>query len=355
MLTILSVARVPASVSRDACGGAEQILSLLDAAIVAAGHKSIVIASEGSSVAGKLIAVPRAPDVLDEHGLTLCRAGHRAAVELALAEHGADIVHMHGVDYPHYMPAGNVPVLVTLHCPTEWNADGTLAAESPRVWLNPVSASQAVRLPRHARVLEPIENGVAVDAFADEYDRRDFALVLSRIAPETSVHIALDAAHAGRFPLIVAGELRAFPEHQRYFEAEVEPRLDATRRWIGPVSFAVKRRLLAEARCLLDCSGTEESNSLAACEALASGTPVVALARGALVDTVDDGSTGFLVSHPRELPRAVARSNSIDRAECRRVARVRFDAKSMARAYLALYARLAGAGGAAGSMRRSSP
>lgn len=340
MLTILSVACAPATVSRDACGDTEQILSLLDAAIVAAGHKSIVVASEGSSVAGKLIAVPRPPDVLDEQGLMLWRAGHRTAVELALAEHVADIAHMHGVDFPHYIPNGNVPVLVTLHCPHECYAEGSLAATSERVWLNPVSASQAMRLRRFARVLEPIENGVAVDAFADEYDRRDFALVLGRIAPENGVHIALDAAHAGRFPLIVAGELHAYPQHRRYFDSEITPRLDATRRWIGPVSFAVKRRLLAEARCLLVCSGPEETSSLAAREALASGTPVVALARGALIDTINDGSTGFLVGHPRELPSAVARIDTIDREKCRRVARRRFDAKSMAKAYIALYARL---------------
>ena len=58
-LTVLSIAYPFAPVGPDAVGGAEQVLSALDHALVSNGHRSLVIASEGSSTAGRLIALPR--------------------------------------------------------------------------------------------------------------------------------------------------------------------------------------------------------------------------------------------------------------------------------------------------------
>src|SRR5438046_2997946 len=51
-LTILSVAYPLTPVGPDAVGGSEQILTLLDAALTRAGHRSIVVACEGSKPTG---------------------------------------------------------------------------------------------------------------------------------------------------------------------------------------------------------------------------------------------------------------------------------------------------------------
>ncbi|NHV87620.1 glycosyltransferase, partial [Escherichia coli] len=83
-------------------------------------------------------------------------------------------------------------------------------------------------------------------------------------------------------PLLVAGALYPYPAHVDYFEREVRPLLDATRRFVGPVGFARKRRLLSAARCLLVPSLAAETSSLVAREAAACGTPVVAFPSGAL-------------------------------------------------------------------------
>jgi hypothetical protein len=65
-LTVLSVAYPLAPVGPDAVGGAEQVLCRLDAALVEAGHRSVVVACGGSSVRGALVATPPAPGVLDD-------------------------------------------------------------------------------------------------------------------------------------------------------------------------------------------------------------------------------------------------------------------------------------------------
>ncbi len=329
MLTILSVAYPLARVGIDAV-----------AAIAKAGHHSMVVASEGSKVTGELIPVSLTRGPLDEANIAAARTRHRWAISQALRHRRVDLVHMHGFDFDAYLPPEGVPVLATLHCPADWYSAAALRPSRPRTYLNGVSARQHAMLGRNPRLLEPIENGVPVGAFSGSHRKRSFALMLARIAPEKGVHVALRAAKAAGLPLLVAGELFPYPGHGRYLVHDVEPLLDHHRRWIGPVGFARKRRLLAAARCLLVCSQVPETSSLVAREAMAAGTPVVALRRGALADVVDDGRTGFLVDDERALPDALRSVDALDPEVCRRTARERFDAGVMTRSYLRLYERL---------------
>ena len=101
-------------------------------------------------------------------------------------------------------------------------------------------------------------------------------MALGRICPEKGYHIALDAAARAGVPMVLAGEVFRYPAHEQYFRDEIAPRLDASRRFIGPVGLHRKRRLLSEARCLLAPSLAPETSSLVAMEALACGTPVIA-------------------------------------------------------------------------------
>jgi hypothetical protein len=116
-LTVLSVAYPFAPVGPAAVGGAEQILSRLDRALVEAGHASLVLAGEGSEVAGELIAMPAECGCIDEAARERAWMRHRRAIAQALARHRVDLVHMHGVDFHAYLPATSLPILVTLHLP----------------------------------------------------------------------------------------------------------------------------------------------------------------------------------------------------------------------------------------------
>ena len=55
-LAILSLGYALAPVGPDAVGGAEQVLTALDRALVGLGHRSLVVAPAGSRVAGELVA-----------------------------------------------------------------------------------------------------------------------------------------------------------------------------------------------------------------------------------------------------------------------------------------------------------
>ena len=64
-LTVVSVAYALAEIGPDAVGGAEQVVSALDHALVAAGHRSIVVAPSGSRVAGTHVATGPVPAAFD--------------------------------------------------------------------------------------------------------------------------------------------------------------------------------------------------------------------------------------------------------------------------------------------------
>ena len=128
-----------------------------------------------------------------------------------------------------------------------------------------------------------------------------------------------------------------YSEHRSYFGSAIAPRLNKNARFIGPVGGDRKANLLAGARCLLVPSLVPETSSLVAMEALASGTPVIALRSGALEEIVSDGRTGFLVNSAEQMAEAIARVDSIDPRICRRDAEHRFSAERMATEYLELY------------------
>jgi glycosyltransferase involved in cell wall biosynthesis len=345
-LTVLSVAYPLAPVGPDAVGGAEQVLTQLDEVLVAAGHRSIVIAQEGSRTAGTLVAVASEQEGLDG-AKERAWERHRHAIRSALQRWPIDVVHMHGMDFYAYLPPPGVPALVTLHVPLSWYPPDALWPNRPDTWMHCVSRAQHETWPKGPNLLPPIENGVPIDRLTGRHAKRPFAMFLGRICPEKGVHLAIEAAKRAGIVLVIAGEVFCYEAHQRYFEDEVRPRLDAKRRYIGPVGLARKRRLLTAAQCLLVSSVVPETSSLVAREALACGTPVVGFATGALPETVEHGRTGFLVESVDEMAAAVRLALHLDVDVCRAAARQRFSLETMTAKYFDLYERLVRSGGLA--------
>jgi glycosyltransferase involved in cell wall biosynthesis len=339
--TVLSVGYAFAPVGADAVGGAEQILSAIDRALVVAGHLSLVVAPEGSRIAGRLIATAPLPAQITDEARRRGEDRQRQAIEEALAGWPVDVIHAHGLDFAEHLPDSNVPTLITLHLPVEFYSPGAISATRPNIWFNCVSAAQHRTFPPGLNMLDPIPNGVPFEALQARHGRRCFALALGRICPEKGLHLAIDAAADGGVPLLIAGEVFPDQAHRQYFARQIRPRLGSAARFLGPGDFARKRRLLTAARCLLVPSLAAETSSLVAMEALACGCPVVAFPNGALPDILEPGVTGFLVSDAREMAEAIPACDEIDRAVCREVAQRRFSLDAMIERYFALYRRLA--------------
>jgi glycosyltransferase involved in cell wall biosynthesis len=112
--------------------------------------------------------------------------------------------------------------------------------------------------------------------------RGDHALVVSRLAPEKGVDVAIEACRLAGIPLVVAGD---GPERERLggiagAAAEI--------RFAGRVSADELARLRRTARVALVPSRSAETFGLAAAEAMAAGLPVVASRIGALPELVPE-------------------------------------------------------------------
>lgn len=340
-LSVMNVAYPLACVGPNAVGGAEQILSALDRALIAAGHGSIVVAAEGSETAGTLVPIPRWNGGFDAHALRAVQRHCTDAIRAALRHRPVDVVHMHGLDFHSCLPPAGPPVLATLHLPVSWYPPAALHPQRPATWLNCVSRAQHASCEPNPHLLAPIPNGVAVEGWPRAKRKRSFVLVLGRICQEKGIHVALEVAERARVPLVLAGQVFSYREHEDYFEQMVKPRLSFARRYIGPVGLERKRALLAAARCVLIPSLVPETSSLVALEALAAGTPVVAFGKGALPEAIDHGRTGYLAWNKQELVEGIRAAGSIDPEACRASVRERFPLHRMVERYFQVYEALA--------------
>jgi len=191
-------------------------------------------------------------------------------------------------------------------------------------------------------VVATISNGVTVpELHLLSARERDGALMLARICPEKGTHIGIAAAKKAGVMLKIGGRVFPYPAHVNYFSSRVAPELSEQVRFLGPVGYRQKIELLRSASCLLVPSTVPETSSLVSMEALACGTPVIALHSGSLPHIVEHGKTGFIVNSADEMAEAIRRVGEIDPEVCRRVAIQQFSAERMVGEYLNLYERLA--------------
>jgi glycosyltransferase involved in cell wall biosynthesis len=107
-----------------------------------------------------------------------------------------------------------------------------------------------------------------------------YALVVSRLAPEKGVDVAVDACRSAGIPLVVAGD---GPDR----EALLARARGADVRFLGAVASRDLRALRAHAAIALVPSRGAETFGIAAAEAMASGVPVAASDTGALPELLD--------------------------------------------------------------------
>jgi glycosyltransferase involved in cell wall biosynthesis len=341
-ITVVNVAYPLVPIGHDTVGGTEQVITMLDEALVRRGHRSIVIGAEGSMIAGTLISTPAADKPVGKATWDWAYGIHRDILHRLLSEVSVDVVHLHGVDLS-CLPESGPPALMTLHLPAFNYPKNIHRLERPLTFVNCVSGISRAQYPADAPLVT-IPYGVRLDRFRPGLSKKeDFILALGRIVPEKGFHLALDAAKQARLPLILAGKVPPFPEHQEYFEREIRPRLDDKRRFVGALPLSDRVELLQKARCLVVPSFMFETGPLVAMEAQACGTPVIARPAGALPENVEDRRTGFIVDDVHSMAQAMHEvGRLIDPEECRRVAVRRFDSERMAARYLDLYEMIAG-------------
>jgi glycosyltransferase involved in cell wall biosynthesis len=185
---------------------------------------------------------------------------------------------------------------------------------------------------------ETVYNSVLMGdyTFCDNVDDNAPLVFLGRIEPIKGTHHAITIAKQTSKKLVIAGNIPDYA--QAYFNAHIKPFIDGEQiTYIGPVNDEQKNKLLGTAAAFLMPIEWNEPFGIVMAEALACGTPIIALKGGSTTEVVINGSNGFLCNNVNEMVEAVQNIISINRKNCRDDAEKRFSSTIMASAYERLY------------------
>jgi len=316
-------------------GSVETVTHLLTEGLVDQGHDVTLFATGDSTTSARLHATfplgyHEDPELWPWELCELLNLS--AAVERAS---DFDVIHYQAEYAPlslAFAALSPTPVVVTVHhAPSA--AEIALWARGPAAPFIAVSEVQRAML-APLDVLATIPHAVDTRALVPSADRDDYLLFLGRFTPGKGVVEAIEVARrAGRRLLLAATE-------NEYYREVVAPLVDGERVvWVGEVGVAEKASLLARAAALLYPVQEAEPFGLVLAEAMACGTPVAALRRGAVTEVVDDGVTGRAFDSLDALVEGLTDVIALDRARVRSTAVERFGPERMVRQHVEAYAR----------------
>jgi glycosyltransferase involved in cell wall biosynthesis len=305
--------------------------------LVEAGHDVLVVGAGRHRTSASFVATYDEPQGR-RLGEPLPDVMHAAKALNALTSFQPQIVHDHTLAGPLTASARDVPTVITAHGPVDGEIGDYYRALGPGVRLVSISADQRSKGP-DLPWAGTVHNAIPVRDYPYRAAKEGFGLFLGRMSPEKAPHLAIEAARRAGLPLVIAAKCNE-PAEFRYFEEYVEPLLGSDTEWIGEADTATKKDLLARARCLVFPIQWDEPFGIVMVEAMACGTPVVALRAGSVPEVVDHGTTGWICDTLDEVVDGIRRAGEIDPADCRRAALTGFDLRRMVDGYELVYRRV---------------
>lgn len=319
-------------------GGTESIVDLLRRHYVAAGREVVLFAPGDSD-----------PDVSELRSATPTGLIERMArgeatsydhyvnsvsADVVAASGDFDVVHSHlGMAQVPALSLAACPVVQTVHAPIDMD-DCWIADRYPDVEIVTLTEAQATPLRRSVRV---VPSGLDLTRYQFGGQPGGRLVFLGRMGPGKNPLGAVEIAAACDRDIVLAGAPQN-REEKTYFRERIEPLIDGERvRYVGPVDHAAKVDLLGDAAVMLFPITADEAFGLVMIEAMACGTPVVAVGRASVPEVVDPGVTGFFADDVDGLADLVDRAAALDRAAVRRRAEQRFSAVEMGDGYLRIF------------------
>jgi glycosyltransferase involved in cell wall biosynthesis len=233
------------------------------------------------------------------------------------------------------------PVLHTIHSAFDAETTPFYAQFGKAVTYNAISEYQRSQGPDGMDWAGVVYNAVAVEQWPFVPEKDDYLLAFGRVCEAKGFHLSIEAARRGGRRLIMAGVVQE--QYAEYFHERVQPHIDGEQIvFEGEVSRERKRELFAHAHAFLFPIMWPEPFGLVMIEALATGTPVIALRQGSVPEVIDDGRTGFVLDDFDDFVAAIDRVGEIDPAVCRGEVERRFSVERMIGDYEAIYRRLTG-------------
>jgi len=248
------------------------------------------------------------------------------------ASNTCDILHLNSAQALPCSRLSKLPVVYTLHHPTDRQLSA-LYSRHPDLHYVCISNDQSSR--EHLPNFNIVHHGVDLSKYQLRTQKQPYLSFIGRIAPIKGTHLAIEIAKRAEIPLKIAGEIQ--PAYNDYFEAKVRPHIDGKFiEYLGLADLTTKNELLGNSLAMLFPIKWDEPFGLVMLEAMACGTPVLALRAGSVPEIVKHGTSGFvsrtidgLVRHTKHIP--------LDPLQIREYVQQHFSQQRMAQHYCALY------------------
>ncbi len=336
-LRIAQVGPVATSIPPSGSSSVELLTSLLTEGLVARGH-AVTLFATGTSRTSAALHATLARGYAEDPELwpwDLCEMLNLAAAVERAAEF--DVIHYQAMYYPMsiaFTKLSATPVVQTLHH-APGRSEVELWSRYPEAPFIAISREQAAQL-SGLNVVGTVHHGIDIGAFAFRREPDDYLVFLGRFTEGKGVLDAIEIAGRVGMRLMLAA-----PDNE-YYRAVVAPCVDGSRVvYVGEVDAAAKVALLGGARALIYPVRSPEPFGLVLAEAMACGTPVAALNRGAVAELVDEGITGMVFESLDTLVTGLPKVLALDRSLVRARAAERFDIDRMVDAYVDVYRSLA--------------
>ncbi|MEN9208321.1 MAG: glycosyltransferase family 4 protein [Gloeomargarita sp. GMQP_bins_120] len=340
-MRIAQIAPLHESVPPKLYGGTERVVYWLTEELVRRGHEVTLFASGDSQTQARLVPFcPRAlrldPNAID------AVAPHILMVEkvFQMAQE-FDVIHGH-VDYFPYPLARRHPqvaFLSTLHGRLDIPELQPLYDEFGDIPVVSISHAQRTPLPQ-ARWIGTVYHGLPLDLHPFYPEPGDYLAFLGRVSPEKGLDTAIEIATRLGMPL--KASIKIDRVDRFYYESQIEPlvRGNPLVELIGEITEKDKSEFLGRAYAVLFPIRWPEPFGLVMIEAMACGTPVIAMRCGSVPEVMADGETGFVVDSVAAAVEAVGKVGELSRQRVRQIFEKRFSVERMTDDYEALYRQL---------------
>lgn len=248
------------------------------------------------------------------------------------AESDCDIIHVQSPQALSLSRFTRRPIVLTLHGPHDPKLSDYYCFY-PDVHYVCISEAQCKleAMPK----MRTVHHGIDTSQYRFVEKKQQFLSFIGRIAPLKGTHIAIDVAKRTGIPLKIAGDVQ--PAYREYFERKVKPQIDGKLvEYIGLADLEIKNELLGNSMAMLFPIQWNEPFGLVMVEAMACGTPVLAMPGGSVPEVIRQGTSGYICRSVLELARR-ARDLNLDPFTVRQYAEDNFSIQRMARQYLRVY------------------
>lgn len=343
-MRIAQLAPLVESVPPEGYGGTELVVHLLTEELVKQGHEVTLFASGDSHTSARLIS--GAPEYLrkrenhDRHRWAAYDTN--MLLQLRNMKSEFDIVHNHmGWQALPFAETLNLPMITTNHNPLMYYCKDIYLAYRSANYVSISDAFKRFNFGDELNYVATVYNGIDVSLYATpRAQRRDHMLFIGRISAVKGAADAIAIAEAVGMPIKIAGKIDV--SDQVYYQEKVKPALAkySGAEYIGEVGPVEKAQLYSEAAAVVYPIAFEEPFGLVMAEAMAAGTPVLALDRGSVREVLSDGETAVIGSSVEELIQRFPEIDGISEQACRERARNLFSKEHMATAYARVYEQL---------------